>query len=75
MIVSNLEGPPCLKDQRGGYDFKCVNQLCPYNMDVFHCYQHFSGEVKELFEELFELRSRLARKSEVQVEPECVQQI
>lgn len=66
---------PCAKDRVGKYDFECINQLCPYNMDVFYCYHSFSDEIKELFDELFELRSGLSTRSEVKVERECIPQI
>ncbi|MFO7967489.1 MAG: hypothetical protein R6U44_07815 [Archaeoglobaceae archaeon] len=74
MIVSNLEEVPCQDDQKGRYDFKCINQLCPYNEDVFYCFHSFSDEVKELFQDLFDLRASLTSPSEVEVEPECIQQ-
>ncbi len=76
MIVGELEaeGPPCIKDQKGRYDFKCVNQLCPYGMDASYCYKNLSDELRELFEELFELRATLTKRSEMEMKPECVQQ-
>lgn len=56
---------PCDRDYTGDYCFPCVSGLCPYNADFMRdCYPKLDHEKRELFEELFSLRSSSNRSSE-----------
>jgi len=46
----------------GKYCFPCVNDVCPFGLDpIRDCLHRFSPDVRELFEELYSLRSKIAR--------------
>ena len=55
----------CLEGCKSRFCFPCVNGVCPYGRDfMIDCYPKLTFEQKFLFDMLFKLRAKVARRSQ-----------
>ena len=53
---------PCDEGRTSRYCFPCISGICPFDMDFLSdCYPGLDPELIDLFDELFLLRSRVAK--------------